>query len=232
MKESKIIEDFLERLDGFASLLTQEQKDELRQNIGIERFKKNDVIYHEGDVPQFMHCLVSGKVKLYKEGVGKRNQIMRLMKPADFFGYRAFLANQNYINAAGAFENSTICMFPIELLQKWIMENNKVAMYFVKLLATELGSSDERTVNLTQKHIRGRLAEALIFLYESYGFEENTTTIDISISRDDLASLSNMTTSNAIRTLSAFQNEDLILIDGRRIQILNLEKLKKISKIG
>lgn len=232
MKESKIIDEMMQKLDGLVTLLTPKQRDELYQNIGIERFKKNDVIYHEGDVPQFMHCLVSGKVKLYKEGVGGRTQIMRVMKPVDFFGYRAFLANQNYINAAGAFENCTICMFPIELLEKWMHENNEIAIFFVKLLAAELGASDQRTVNLTQKHIRGRLAEALVFLYDSYGYEEDSTTIAISLSRDDLASLSNMTTSNAIRTLSAFQNEDIITINGRKIEIRDLESLKRISKIG
>ena len=92
--------------------------------------------------------------------------------------------------------------------------------------------SDERTVNLTQKHIRGRLAEALLVLKESYGLEEDESTLSIYLSREDLASLSNMTTSNAIRTLSQFATEKLIAIDGRKIKLIDEEKLKKISKIG
>ena len=92
--------------------------------------------------------------------------------------------------------------------------------------------SDERTVNLTQKHIRGRLAESLLFLKETYGLEEDESTLSIYLSREDLANLSNMTTSNAIRTLSNFATEKLITIDGRKIKIIDEEKLKKISKIG
>lgn len=221
----------MEHLDVIVSLLTDEEKSELRENISVERFKKNETIYREGEVPQYMHCLISGKVKLYKEGVGGRTQIMRIMKPVEFFGYRAYLANQNFINAAGAFENCTICMIPIELVEKWLHENNEVAMFFVKLLAVELGASDERTVNLTQKHIRGRLAEALLFLIDTYGFDEDGF-ISSYLSREDLASLSNMTTSNAIRTLSAFQNESIITIEGRKIKIIDSEILKRISKIG
>ena len=99
-------------------------------------------------------------------------------------------------------------------------------------LVNPLGISDERTVNLTQKHIRGRLAESLIFLKESYGLEEDGSTLSIYLSREDLANLSNMTTSNAIRTLSQFATERLITIDGRKIKIIEEEKLKKISKIG
>ena len=87
------------------------------------------------------------------------------------------------------------------------------------------------TVNLTQKHIRGRLAESLVFLIDSYGLEEDDT-INIYLAREDLASLSNMTTSNAIRTLSIFVMEKIIVLDGRKIKILDEERLRKISKLG
>jgi CRP-like cAMP-binding protein len=105
-------------------------------------------------------------------------------------------------------------------------------MFFIKLLSIDLGISDERTVNLTQKHIRGRLAESLIFLKETYGLEEDGATISIFLSREDLANLSNMTTSNAIRTLSNFASEKLIAIDGRKIKIIDEIELEKISRIG
>ena len=105
-------------------------------------------------------------------------------------------------------------------------------MFFIKLLAIDLGISDQRTVNLTQKHIRGRLAEALLFLKDSYGLEEDGATLSIYLSREDLANLSNMTTSNAIRTLSTFASEKLIAIDGRKIKVIDEERLRKISRIG
>ena len=53
-----------------------------------------------------------------------------------------------------------------------VAQNNDLAMFFIRQLSIDLGISDERTVSLTQKHIRGRLAESLIFLKESYGLEE------------------------------------------------------------
>ena len=134
--------------------------------------------------------------------------------------------------AAAAFESSVICKIPIELIYQWMSTNNKLAMFFIKLLAIDLGISDQRTVNLTQKHIRGRLAEALLFLKDSYGLEEDGATLSIYLSREDLANLSNMTTSNAIRTLSNFATEKLIIIDGRKIKLIDEERLKKISKIG
>ena len=115
---------------------------------------------------------------------------------------------------------------------KLIQENADLAMFFIRQLSKDLGISDERTVNLTQKHIRGRLAESLLFLKDTYGVEEDQCTLSIYLSREDLANLSNMTTSNAIRTLSNFATEKLIIIDGRKIKLIDEERLKKISKIG
>ena len=120
----------------------------------------------------------------------------------------------------------------MELVKELINSNIKVAWFFIKELSLNLGGSDNRIVNLTQKHIRGRLAEALIVLRDNYGYEDDDSTIKIYMSRDDLANLSNMTTSNAIKTLSTFVNEKLILVDGRRIKIINEPQLRKISKFG
>ena len=76
------------------------------------------------------------------------------------------------------------------------------------------------------------MAEALIVLKDSYGNEDDDSTLRIYMAREDLANLSNMTTSNAIRTLTSFVNEKIIAVDGRRIKIINEQMLRKISKFG
>ena len=233
VKKGNLGEDeILNRLSDIVCILSEEEKNVLRKNLFIQHYKKNEVIYSEGDVPTHMLCLISGKVKIFKDGISGRTQIIRVIKPVEYFGYRAYFANQNFVTAAAAFESSVICKIPIELIYQWMSTNNKLAMFFIKLLAIDLGISDQRTVNLTQKHIRGRLAEALLFLKDSYGLEEDGATPSIYLSREDLANLSNMTTSNAIRTLSTFASEKLIAIDGRKIKVIDEERLRKISRIG
>ena len=69
-------------------------------------------------------------------------------------------------------------------------------------------------------------------LRDIYGYEEDGVTLNIFLSREDLANFSNMTTSNAIRTLSTFVNEKVISVDGRIIKILNEETLERISRLG
>ena len=214
------------------SILTNEEKHRIINAFEIHNFKKNQIIYAEGEAPEYLWCLLKGKVKKFKEGVGGRVQILRLIRPVQYFGYRAYFAQEPYVSSAGAFEASTLGSVPMELVMELIRNNNNLALFFIKELSRNLGGSDTKIVNLTQKHIRGRLAEALIVLKENYGYEDDNSTLRIYMAREDLANLSNMTTSNAIRTLSNFVNEKIITVDGRCIRILNEAMLKKISKFG
>lgn len=214
------------------SPLNEEQREFLANHFMLQNYKKNEVIHCEGETPAFLMCLLSGKVKIYKDGVGGRSQIIRMIKPTEYFGYRPYFAQTDYVTNAAAFESSVVCQIPMSAIMTLLAQNTGLAMFFIKQLSIDLGVADQRTVNLTQKHIRGRLAESLLFLKESYGVEEDESTLSIYLSREDLANLSNMTTSNAIRTLSQFATERLIAIDGRKIKIIDEEKMKKISKIG
>ena len=232
VKQQKEEVDLSASLSEVWRVLTDKEREILRSNSTIQHFKRNELIYCEGDEPKDMMCLLKGKVKIYKDGVGGRSQIIRMIKPTEYFGYRPYFAKADYVTAACAFEPSLVCLIPMTAIMTLLSQNNELAMFFIRQLSIDLGIADERTVNLTQKHIRGRLAESLIFLKESYGLEEDGSTLSIYLSREDLANLSNMTTSNAIRTLSQFATERLITIDGRKIKIIDEEKLKKISKIG
>ncbi len=212
--------------------LSESQRKLLADNVRIVSFKKNDIIYRDGEPPREVMCLIAGKVKVYKDGVNGRSQIIRAIKAVDFFGYRAFFAGEEYKTSAMAIDNCVVAFLPIQLVIKFVHENNAVSMFFIRHLAKLLGTADERTVSLTQKHIRGRLAETLLFLKDSYGVEEDGYTLSIYLSREDIASMSNMTTSNAIRTLSSFAVENMIAIDGRKIRIMQDEELRKVSKLG
>ncbi len=214
------------------SSLSESDKELLLNTITCAAYKKGDLIYKEGDKPAGLLCLSTGKVKIFKEGVGGREQIIRMVKPNGFIGYRALFAGENYNASSVAIEDSIICCFEKDSLFKVLKNNNTLALDIIKKMATELGFSHTRTVSLTQKHIRGRLAESLIFLKDTYGFEDDNQTIKVYLSREDIANLSNMTTSNAIRTLSTFASEKVIELDGRKIKILDLKKLERISELG
>lgn len=221
-----------EDLSEIWTVLNNEEKRRIIDAFVIHNYKKNQMIYAEGEEPEFLWCLLQGKVKKFKDGIGGRVQILRLIRSVQYFGYRAYFAKERYNSSAAAFEPSIVGTLPLTLVTEMINNNRELAWFFIHDLSRNLGGSDTKIVNLTQKHIRGRLAEALIVLRDHYGYEDDNMTLRIYMAREDLANLSNMTTSNAIRTLSGFVTEKLITVDGRRIRILDEAQLRKISKYG
>lgn len=233
MIKSTIDKILTEELTEIWKLLTNEEKRQLIDNFTVHHYKKNKIIYAEGDEPEYLWALIEGKVKKYKDGVGGRVQILRLVNPGQYFGYRAYFAGEHYVSSAATLEESVLGTLPMSLVEEMISKNNRLAMFFIHELSHNLGNSDTKIVNLTQKHIRARLAEALLVLRDNYGYEEDDNmTLKIYMAREDLANLSNMTTSNAIRTLSNFGSEKILVVDGRKIKILNEPMLRKISKFG
>ena len=212
--------------------LSEEEKLELEDHLTRTHVRKNDFIFKEGDKPLGFITLEEGKVKIFKEGVGGREQIVRMVKPGGFVSYRALIAGEIHIASAMALEDSVICIIDSDHFFNKLLKNTQLSTRLLTKLAKELGFSNSRTVTLTQKHIRGRLAESIILLKYKYGIEPDGSTIKAYLSREDLANLSNMTTSNAIRTLSSFVSEKVIAIDGRKLRILDHQKLERISKLG
>ena len=226
------MKEVFENPKSIFSTLTPEEKEDLQSHLNIACYKKNEFIFKEGEKPSSFLFLLDGKVIIYKEGVGGREQIIRMAKPLGLIGYRALLAEELHIGSAIALEDSTVGMISPDYLLQKLLKNPAFSLRLIQKLARALGFSNSRTVTLTQKHIRGRLAESLLLLKEKYGWENDGATLKVYLSREDIANLSNMTTSNAIRTLSTFAGEKVIAIDGRKIRILDIHRLEKISKLG
>ena len=212
--------------------LTNEERMYLRENTQYQEFKKNEMIYCEGEVPEYMYCVITGKIKIFKNGIGGRQQILRFIREGENFAFRAYFAEGKYVTSATALESVKAYAVPLTVLRQILESNNRLAMLFIKHLSADLGDIDSRIVSLTQKHIRGRLAEALVILLDTYGIDNLTKELKGSLSREDLAGFANMTASNAIRTLAAFDAEGIIAIEGKKIKVLNEAQLRKVSLLG
>jgi CRP-like cAMP-binding protein len=222
-------------LEGSSSIfkgLNQKDKETLGNQHTLTLFKKNQFLFKEGDKPRGLICLASGKVKVFKDGVGGRGQILKMVRQQGFIGYKSLFSDIPWSVSAIAIEDSAVCVFEKNTFLRILKKNPELSLRLMKVIADELWFSNNRTVSLTQKHIRGRLAESLIILRDTYGYDADGKIIRVSLSREDIANLSNMTTSNAIRTLSNMAAEGVIEIKGRKISILDNIHLEHISEMG
>ena len=217
-------------LPQFWSLLSESEREELLIWSSYYIYKRGEVIYEPKSIPQNAYILVHGQVKITQDG--DRTQILRLVRSKELFGYHAYFASGSSLTRASAVEDSLVCLIPIRSLELILLANPRVGLYFMSDLSKRLRESREQTMSLTQKHTRGRLAESLLLLKDKFGTEPDGHTIRAYLTRNELADLSNMTTSNAVRTLRSFNDEGVIHLDGRRITIRDEEKLQLISKLG
>jgi CRP/FNR family transcriptional regulator, polysaccharide utilization system transcription regulator len=224
------IELCLESSSSLFKGLNQKDKEAIVHHHTVTKIKKGGYLFREGEKARGLVCLVSGKAKVFKAGVAAREQILTMLKVQDLTGFQTLFAGNTWSASAIAIEDSIICTIEKQCLLRILRSNADLSMKIGKVLSEELSNSYDKMVSLSQKHVRGRLVESLLMLCKVYGFEADGKTINAFLSRNDIAHLSNMTTSNAIRTLSNLASEGNIKIKGKKISILQFDNLERISK--
>ena len=192
-------------------------------------YKSGEVICKAGTNPSGLICLNQGKVKIVRRGLNGSKQIVGLKKAVNFLGFKALMSGKTCMSSAVALEDSIVCIIDRKNFFNTIESNKNLAFNIMKSFADDLMKSDSRLVNLTQKHIRGRLAEALLLINKIFGTNRKTGDLNLNLKRSDLAGLSNMTTANAIRVLGSFKKEKLIDVNKQSIKIIDMNALKRIS---
>ena len=204
----------------------------LEEDRSSRNYKAGEVLFHEGEPSKGLFCLHTGKVKITKSGLFDNALVTALKRPVDFLGIKALILDANYDYTATALEDSIVCLLEKSHFLQVLKTNIELSSKVMRLLAQELSNADERMLNLTQKHMRGRLADALLLLLSEYGTHTDQMTLNIQLKRADLAAMANMTVANAIRVLSVFAKENLIETNKRQIIIKDLEGLKRVSQLG
>lgn len=194
-------------------------------------YKKGQIIFFEGNQPQGLYCIHSGKVKVHKLGEDGKEQIVRLARQSNLLGYRALLNSEPYYATATALEDSLICYISKQAFLDLVRSNHTLSMQIIQLLTTDLKKAEQKVMNMAQKQVRDRMAEAILIIKEAYGLEKDGATICSSLTRRDVANIAGTTTETSIRILSEFNKDKIIALEGKKIKILNFDKLIKIANI-
>jgi CRP/FNR family transcriptional regulator, polysaccharide utilization system transcription regulator len=224
------IKVFIEGSSSLFSGLNQIDKEAIELNHTVTVIKKGEYLFKEGSKTKGLVCLVAGKAKVFRVGVGRREHIIRMLKDHDLIGFQSLFTENKWTVSSMAVEESIICTIEKHCLLKILRNNADLSIKFNKILSEELTYSYNKMISISQKHVRGRLSESLLMLADIYGYESDGCTINAALPRNDIAHLSNMTTSNAIRTLSNLASEGNIRVKGKKISLLNIPNLMLISE--
>jgi CRP-like cAMP-binding protein len=214
-----------QKLSVFACLPGDELA-EMSSAKSCNYYRKGQTIFFEGNNSHGIYCVHKGKIKMHKLGLDGKEQIIRFAKDGDIIGYRSLLSGEGYSLSATVLEDSSVCYIPKDTIVNLIIQDARFALKVMELACKEIGKATDTITKLAQKPVRERLAEVLLILKQTFG-EKADGTIDVTLTREEIASLVGTATESCIRILSEFKRDGLIQLDGKKIQILNAKQLMK-----
>lgn len=215
--------------DSVFAVLTKKEQEELNKRKSYHYYKKGLFIFYEGNEPDGLYCMYDGNVKISKIGDDGREQIVRLARPGSFLGYRALLCNDKYNASAIALEDTHVCFFPKDFYLELLSTKPDIVAQTIKLLTNDLRFAENMMMNMAQKHVKGRIAEALLMLEEMYGLNSKDQTINITFKREDIGNMAGTTTETSIRVISELSREKIIELIGKKIKIIDKAKLVSLA---
>jgi len=205
--------------------------EELRQIKDQKRtfsFKKGDTIFEEGTKLKGIFCLRNGKCKVTKLTPNGNEQIVRFIKKGELIGHRSIISDTSAHLTVTALENMEACFIPKSIINKFFSENKDFTYNITKSLCTDLDNANLSIANLAQKTAKERLADSLLFFLKTFGVDQDGF-LNIKLSRDEIANSIGTATESSIRILSGFKKDGIIEIMGKKIKIIDKEKLEHIS---
>jgi CRP/FNR family transcriptional regulator, polysaccharide utilization system transcription regulator len=192
-------------------------------------YKSGETICKQGAALSHISCFVHGMAKICIEGLNGKNLLMKIVKPGDMIGGPGLFTDFRNHYTVTALTEVMVCQLEINAFQTVVNKNIKFAVGMLKRSNLQAANNFDKFINLTQKHMPGRIAEAIIYLADQVHQSNDFTT---PISRQDLADMTSMTKESAIRILKEFKDSGFITNGGNHFKITNREALEKVRISG
>jgi len=190
--------------------------------------KKGEIIFEEGDILNGVYCVRDGICKLSKLSANGKDQIVKMVVKGELLGQRSVISNERTNLQATALNDMELCFIPKSEIIGDLQKNANFSLDVLKNMANDLKDADDIIVDMAQKSVRQRMAEAIININNSFGTNADGT-LSVLLSREDFAGIVGTATESAIRVLSQFKKEGLISTIGKKIKIEDLQGLRRVE---
>ncbi|MCW2120958.1 Crp/Fnr family transcriptional regulator [Flavobacterium sp. 7A] len=186
--------------------------------------KKGQQFMIEGAPIQGLYFLYQGKVKIIKTGIYGKEQIVRLAVQGDTIGFRGFGTRNRYLIGAAAIEDTVLCNFSNEIMESILKIIPEFTYDMMLFYAEELNKSENKVKKIAQMNVRERVIDTLLHLYNKFGHTNNL--INVSLSRKEIADFAGTTDEQVTRIFSSLKKESLINTVGKKISLIQINKLQ------
>lgn len=202
----------------------------LDRNKSVQNYERGQVLFYEGHAPFGVHCVYSGRIKLYKQGRRGDSQVIRILGKGEVIGFRALVSGEPYAASAEAIEPAVTCFISRETLFDVIRESPELAMALMAKLARELRVSEEQAIELSQEAVPRRTAGLLMWLLEAETpANRSKNLIALPLQRNEMAQMIGTTPETLSRVLHDFERRGLIELTRSRITLKNPAGLDRLA---
>ncbi|NUM30740.1 MAG: Crp/Fnr family transcriptional regulator [Bacteroidetes bacterium] len=185
------------------------------------QFKKNSLIYSNGQFAENIYMIISGEVRLLKEDDLPYPVTMYIAHPGEFIGVAA-MAIKNYFTTATALSDSTICVFNRYVISEILNKSSENNQLFIRSLFNQIKNISDFSVAMVTGISLSKVAKALMILKNKDD--------KIFITKEEIASMIGSTRETVSRTINKLKREGILNINRKTITIIDKEKLLELSK--
>lgn len=182
------------------------------------QYKKGETLFKEGDEVKGMYFIEKGLVKVHKHWAEGKEVILRFGGNGDIVGHRGLGNDPIYPVTATVLEPTKVCFVDIDFFNETLKVNPDFLYKLMMFFAAELKESEKKMRNLTHMAVKGRIANAILTLYQRFGLSE-TGSLNINISRQDFSSYIGAAYETVFRVMNEMETEGAIRTDGKKIFI-------------
>jgi len=213
--------------------LEAEELDRLYSLCNTERFAKGDYIFLECDQPRNLYVVVKGEVKLLKQTEDGRETIVEMAYPGEIFGEEAVFDGQPYPMTAQALEDVELLSISRGDFFSFLRDNPDLALEIITELGTRLREAQNTIRALAMERVEWRIARVLLMLSRKAGVKEaDGVSIDLPLTRQDIADMAATTVETTIRVLSNLKKLGLVETEKGKIILRDRAKLEEMVSEG
>lgn len=209
--------------------LPEEERELIEKNSVKIKYKKGEVICKQGGFVSQVMLMEKGLAKVFVDD-GTHSLLLRIIPNGSFIGLSAVSEEYStFPYSAKTYIDSEIMQIDVNIFKQVIMRNAVFAKEIIDILSANSIQIYGRFFCLTHKQAYGRLADIILCLADRIFKQEN---FDLPLSRKDIAELAGMSSETVVRMLKKFNEEGLIKMNGKRLEVIDIKRLQRISETG
>jgi CRP-like cAMP-binding protein len=207
--------------------LAPEAQRALAARLSRRRYRRNEVVFHQGDPGETLHLVRHGRLKILASAETGEDAVLTIVRPGDMFGELTLLdGGQRSATVIAMEEVETATLTRGDFLDL-LRRDPTVVEALLSALARTIRRLTEDVSALMFIRLRGRLARKLLELARDHGQPtDGATEIQVPFTQEDLASMIGGTRPRVNELLGFFEDKGAISRPGRRIVILNPDALQ------